>query len=190
MSEYRVGDWYQTSTGTVFWPEDPRPEEVRIEDIAHHLAHICRFGGATKTFYSVAQHSVLVSRIVSPDLAFAGLMHDAAEAYLGDVVRPLKYALPDYRAIETRVEAVIEAAFGLDLTDGERAEIKRADNIALVTERRDLLAVQVPLPWAVQCAPLPDRIEALESFQASVQFRLRFIELGGPARARFPEICA
>src|SRR5262245_27549306 len=100
----RIGDWMQTISGRKFWPLDPRPEEVCIEDIGHALSLVCRFGGHCHTFYSVAEHSVRVS-LLAEDMAkssahwtdenirmiaLSGLLHDAAEAYIGDMVRPLK----------------------------------------------------------------------------------------------------
>jgi len=85
-----------TFTGQGFDPFNPRPEDVRIADIAHHLAMICRFGGATPVFYSVAQHSVLVARLVleisgDPLWALYGLHHDNGESAMGDIRRPLKH---------------------------------------------------------------------------------------------------
>lgn len=92
-----------TASGRAFWSLDPRPEDVRIEDIAAQLSRICRFGGALKpgvSFYSVAQHSVLVSYNVPEEYALEGLLHDAAEAYVGDVIKPIKSALvPEYDAV-------------------------------------------------------------------------------------------
>lgn len=86
----RKGDWMQTYTGRKFWPLNPRAEEVYIEDIAHSLALSCRFNGHCKVFYSIAQHSVLVSQIVKPTQQLIALLHDSAEAYLGDIIRPIK----------------------------------------------------------------------------------------------------
>lgn len=85
-------DWMQTYTGRVFWPLEPRPEDVDIVDIAHALANLCRYGGHSKVFYSVAHHSVLVSQIVPPADALWGLMHDSAEAYVIDLIRPIKHS--------------------------------------------------------------------------------------------------
>jgi len=90
--------WIATYTGGRFYPLDPRPEDVCIADIAHSLSQICRFNGQTLQFYSVAQHSVLVSKLLgqggpSPIHEFMGLKHDAAEAYLCDLVRPIKREL-------------------------------------------------------------------------------------------------
>src|SRR5688572_18527016 len=92
-SNVRVGDWILTATGRSFWPLDPRADEICIDDIAQALAKVCRFGGHCCDFYSVAQHSVLVAHLVErshPQLALHALLHDAAEAYLGDFTQPLK----------------------------------------------------------------------------------------------------
>lgn len=100
--EQRRGPFQVNASGGRWWPLDPRPEDFSIEDIAHHLAMICRYGGATRYFYSVAEHSVLVSRHVPPHLALHGLLHDMAEAVVGDTIRPIK-TLPEWEAVR-RVE--------------------------------------------------------------------------------------
>jgi uncharacterized protein len=93
-----------TASGFPFWVLDPRPEDIRIEDIAAQVSHVCRFGGAVKRgveHYSVAQHSVLVSEHVAPEFALEALLHDAGEAYVGDIIKPTKMLLePDFRQIE------------------------------------------------------------------------------------------
>src|SRR5205085_1920126 len=92
-------------TGTRFWPEDPSPRDVDIRDIAHGLARINRFNGRIKyDHYSVAQHSVLVSRLLPPPYKLFGLLHDAGEAYLGDLITPVKRLFREfYDAVEDRV---------------------------------------------------------------------------------------
>lgn len=116
----------------------PTAAMLDIGDIAWGLSNLCRFAGQCTEFYSVAQHSVLVSEIVPPDMAFDALMHDAAEAYTGDMVAPLKQLLPGFKEIEKRVEAVIAERFRL--RDIGAAEIKHADLRLLRTEQRDLTA--------------------------------------------------
>lgn len=88
--EQRNGPFQVNASGGQWWPLDPRPEDFSIEDIAHHLAQICRYGGAPRHFYSVAEHSVIVSYHVPPPLALHALLHDAAEAIVGDTIKPIK----------------------------------------------------------------------------------------------------
>ena len=121
MSEERIGDWMQTYTGKQFWPFDPRPEEIFIEDIAHHLSMLCRYNGACKFFYSVAEHSFLVSEFVTKSYALWGLMHDAAEAYISDIIAPVKRSMPEYKRIEERIMKAIVERF--EMRPAEQPEI-------------------------------------------------------------------
>jgi len=129
----------RVASGQLFWPLDPLETEIQLEDIAHGLSHLCRFTGHTRWFYSVAQHSVVVSRLCPAPLALYGLLHDAAEAYLGDVARPIKHtvAFEQYRAAEARLQALIYRRFGLDPI--EPPAVKEADMLALHVELRDLV---------------------------------------------------
>lgn len=163
-----------TRSGLYFDFLDPQPDQISIEDIAHALANICRFGGHSHRFYSVAQHSVLVSRIVEPDHAFAGLMHDAAEAYVGDIPAPLKQLLPDFKAVEARVEAAVAAKFGLAIS--KHPEIKRADLVALATEKRDVC--KNADAWGLDAwPPLATPLPSISIPMAKALFLERFHEL-------------
>lgn len=135
----RTGAWIQTYSGVAFYPLDPRPEEILIEDIAHALAMQCRFTGHVKRFYSVAEHSVHVSRLCPAEFALWGLLHDASEAYLCDVARPVKRmpGMEGYRAAEAKLMDNITARFGLD--PDEPAGVKLADTTMLGIEVRDLM---------------------------------------------------
>ena len=135
----RRGDWFFTVSGKRQYILRPSVMDINIADIGGASAKICRFGGHCLEFYSVAQHAVLVSTILRdvlgrPDLAFEGLLHDSAEAYLGDVIRPLKRELRRYRRIEHIWESAICERFGLSFL--MTPEIKTADLIALATERK------------------------------------------------------
>jgi hypothetical protein len=142
-----------TSGGEYFKFLDPENSRFDIEAIAHALSHICRFTGHTRDFYSVAQHSVYVADLVAPEHQLAALLHDASEAFLGDVSKPLKELLPDYKAIEKRVEAAVFARFGLPETLHE--SIKRADLVMLLTEARDLMPEHGNAAWAARMGVIP-----------------------------------
>lgn len=109
------GPWMQTASGRKFYPLDPRPEEVHIEDIAHGLARIDRYSGHHQfERYSVAQHSLIVSQLVRPPQALAGLLHDAPECYgIGDMFGPMKPFMPDYLAVQEKIHNAIMYKFNL-----------------------------------------------------------------------------
>ena len=161
-----------TAYGTYFDFKNPSKSEIHIVSIAHALSHICRFTGHTREFYSVAQHCVMVSQIVPPELALAGLLHDAAEAYLGDVSKPLKMILPDYLEIEKIVEKAVFTHFKIGNTP-YHAEIKRADAKMYLTERRDLMP-SAPEQLLHGISPLQDRLIPLNSYSARRLFLQRF----------------
>lgn len=105
--------YLSTFTGKKFFPFDPQPDQICIEDIAHGLSLLCRFSGQCPRFFSVAEHSIYVADSLPDNLKLEGLLHDASEAYLADIPRPLKVGLPEYKAIESIVEKVIAQTFGL-----------------------------------------------------------------------------
>jgi hypothetical protein len=113
---------------------NPHPSDISIQDIAHSLSLLNRYNGHSIKGYSVATHSLHVSRLVPRGLELHGLLHDAAEAYLGDVVRPLKHFLTGYEPIESKFETAIWECFGLSWDPQTFIAVKRADNLALRTE--------------------------------------------------------
>ena len=127
-----------TYTGRVVDPFNPDPKTICIEDVAHGLSLTCRFGGQCRTFYSVAQHSLVVGRIVPSHLAIFGLLHDAAEAYLTDIPRPFKSKISGYGKTEDKLLKTIFKAFQIPFK-GLGKEIKDADNLALAIEQYELL---------------------------------------------------
>ena len=123
-----------TYTGKMFSPLNPRCEDICIEDIAHSLSNLCRFTGHTRHFYSVAQHCVRVSRLVPPEHALWGLLHDATEAYINDIALPLKMldSYKHYREAEKHLSDCIMTAFNLPVE--EPPEVKWADREACKQE--------------------------------------------------------
>lgn len=169
--------WIPTVTGKQFNLLEPRADQVCLFDIGLALARIPRFGGHTRQPYSVAQHSVHVSRLVPQPLALAGLLHDASEAYVQDLVRPLKQLLPGYKAIEARIQAAIGERFGIETFD--LPEIKLADERAVATEIRDLL-IGPANEWRPLPAPDPRTIKPCACWEdAADRFFRRFAELSG-----------
>jgi len=174
--------WIQTHSGRRFNPLQPNPDAIVIQDIAHSLSMQCRFSGHCKDFYSVAQHSVLVSYICDSQDAFWGLMHDATEAYLIDVPRPLKRSgkFQAYLDFEKVMQEAVCRRFNMAFT--EPPSVKKADTILLATEARDLMS---PLhsDWQQPVEPLPFRIEAWNHHKAKDMFMKRFFELTGATTA-------
>jgi len=165
-----------TRSGRRLYLHNPSPSQILIDDIAHGLAHQCRFNGQTNKFYSVAQHSVIVASILPPELKLAGLLHDAAEAYLGDIVQPLKELLPEFAEIESRFAEVIGERFNVDLKHHDL--IKRADLIALATERRDLMPMEI-VEWdsLIGVIPLSKSIYPLSPEKAKARFIDYYLKL-------------
>lgn len=173
--------WMQTYTGRKFYPLSPSPEDVDLVDIAHALSMICRYGGHVCEFYSVAEHSWLMSYAVPPEHALTALLHDAAEAYVGDMVRPLKRQLARYMSAERVVLRAIEERFGIDGLVSLPAAVKEADNRILLTER-DALLTPAPDTWDIEgLTPLPVTIGAFHPRVAKRVFLERFDELTGGA---------
>lgn len=167
----------QTFTGKIIDPYDVRPEDVDVLDVAHQLAMECRWGGTVQRFMSVAEHSVRVSRACDPADAKWGLLHDASEAYLGDVRKPIKECgdFEAYRAAEARCMAAVCARFGLDPREPE--SVRRADHVLALTEGRDLVH-HAPRPKA-GAAPLSGTIVPWDWEEARDRFLARFAELFG-----------
>lgn len=168
----------QTQSGYYFCFEDPHRNEFTIYDIARSLSKQCRFVGHTREFYSVAQHCVLASYVVPPEYAYDALMHDAAEAFMGDVSRPLKQLLPDFKAIEKRVEDAVFARF--HVSNPLPLAVKHADLVMLATERRDLMPADGEAWMCLETiTPLVERIVPLDHEAAYHLFINRYAELLG-----------
>ncbi len=169
--------YIKTHSGKDFDLIDTTHNDFELEDVAHALSNICRFCGHVKEFYSVAQHSVMVSYLVEPQNALIGLLHDASEAFVGDVAKPLKELLPDYKQVEARIEEFVLGRFGID-PHNMPADIKRADLIALVTEQRDLMSgPDIDLMNAHGIEPLAQIIQPVSPAQAKIMFLERYREI-------------
>lgn len=125
--------WILTNSGIQFDLENPTPDMVCIEDIAHALSQMCRFNGHTDRFYSVAEHSLNVCGVVEGKFKLDALLHDATEAYIPDVTRPLKHMLPIFSDVESKIAAVISEKFGILFPTPK--EVKEADARMLKTEK-------------------------------------------------------
>jgi len=176
MTDWKTGNnnWIQTFTGRRIFPLAPRAEDIDIVDIAHALSNVCRFTGHTKFFYSVGLHSIIVSHMVPEEDALWGLLHDASEAYLSDIARPVKQhpAFQFYIEAEDVLMRAVMSKFGLP--DEMPASVKEADDRVLMTEKRDLLA---DLKWSLK--PRESMIKPYE-FEIELRYpdvvKTRFLE--------------
>ena len=139
--------WIQTYSGIEFHALSPKASEISLLDIAHALSNKCRFAGHTLNFYSVAQHSVLVSSLLPVEFKMWGLLHDAGEAYFADIPQPIKREFDVFEQIEEPIMRAVAEKFQLYWPCPK--EVKVADKIALATEARDLLPV-VWRDWETQ----------------------------------------
>lgn len=133
-------NWIQTYTGKKVYPFGPfGPDDVDIRDIAHALAYTCRWGGHCREFYSVAEHSMYVSKLVPDDLALDALLHDAPEAYLGDIPTPLKELLPKIGEAEDRIMVAIAKKFNLSYPQFEGG-VSEVDKMLQICEVEQLMS--------------------------------------------------
>jgi hypothetical protein len=184
QGNYEKGSWIGTYRGHKIFPINPDPNEIDIQDIAHALGNNCRYTGHVNQFYSVAQHCVIVSELVQPENALAGLLHDASEAYLSDIARPVKYskALEGYREVEAKLERVINEKFGLPYPMVQ--DVKWADDMALMAEGYYLFK---PIPdWVTERLsqegldkPMIPRFFCWPPVTAKAMYIKRFLELNG-----------
>ena len=176
------GPFLQTVSGRRVNPFDPDLEQIDPGDIANALANLCRFGGHCRPFYSVAQHSVIVSELVEArggdaEDAFAALMHDATEAYLGDMPHPIKHRSElgaAFREAEHRLEEQLRARFRIK---SDVPEIKRVDRALLATERRSFSAENWHWPELEGVEPLELTLTAWSPEEAAREFAKRYAEL-------------
>lgn len=185
----RVGSWIQTCTARKIYPLDPRVEDIDILDIAHGLANQCRFVGQTRGYrYSIAQHSTLVYSYLAkhghcPMVCFQGLMHDASEAYINDIPRPVKHTpqFEFYRSIEDKLQRTIYRKF--KIPQEEYPIIKVADRAVLVAEAESLMSPLHP-EWEMQTKngyarwPLK-KIKTWKPQKAELVFLRIFLQLTG-----------
>ena len=181
MTKRTDSNWIQTYTGKQFWPLNARHEDVCIEDIAHALSLKCRFSGHTNRFYSVAQHSVMVSFLCEfPEHSLLGLLHDAAEAYLPDISSPIKPFIEGFIDTEDRLLNVIFEVFNIrsPLPDVAKEDVRQSDLVALATEKRDLLR-HTSYKWGIVDNINPSILIIVPQSpeQAERSFLYRFYEL-------------
>ncbi len=188
--------WIETFTGKSFFPLDPEPDKICIEDITHALSMLCRFNGHCKVFYSIAEHSIRVANFVKQtfypytnkrivrkkrDLTIElyALLHDSAEAYNSDIPRPIKSSLTNFKDIENKILEIILEKFCLTnyISEDYKKFIQDADDILLATEARDL-GMKLVDHWKLRKEPLFSHIIPYRSIEmAQKVFFRKFSEL-------------
>ena len=174
MSEHDA--WIQTYSGRAFYPLRPQTEDICLIDIAHGLSNLCRYNGQCRMFYSVAEHSMHLSHAVPSHLARWALLHDASEAYLCDIPRPIKPLLPRYQEIERNVMHAIAIRYNLIWPEPEA--LHEYDTRILLNEQK-VLHPNPPKPWNTPGEPLEDvYIRGFDPMYARMFFLDRCEELG------------
>lgn len=186
----RIGDWMETASGRKVWPLDIRPGDVTPEDVAHALSMTCRYGGHTRRFYSVAEHCCHLSDYAvdrgQMGLAFDLLIHDAAEAYLGDIPRPLKSCLgAGWKAVEKAADEA--CTFALGGTWPWSADVKKLD-LAILLDERSALMSENDNRWRSLdgLLPLGVRIMCWQPEEAKAAWLSRFAALRALAASQEP----
>lgn len=162
----RLGDWMQTFTGKQFWPADPRADEIDIRDIAHALSMQCRYAGHCLRFYSVAEHCVLLAKAI-PEQKLWALLHDASEAYLVDVPRPVKPSLAGYKTLEQRIMFEVARQFSLALGDHV---LRSEGHIPAIVEEYDFRMLVDEKAQNMADGPTWGSIDGLEPVGVTLQF--------------------
>lgn len=172
------GHWMTTYMGRKFYPLDPKSEDMHILDVAHHLSMQCRYNGACQSFYSVAEHCVIGSYLVPPELAFNFLMHDAAETWLGDFIRPIKHGTRIgvlYERMEDKVWDKVGEKWGCH----SHPTVKKIDGEMCLVEMRQLFPI-FPDKSLLDYSIHPDvKLHLWNPEIAEANFLMRFEELGG-----------
>lgn len=182
-----IGPTILLASGNYFDFENPEGSRIELMDIAHGLSNICRFTGQCHRFYSVAEHSIHCSFLVKPEHAMAALLHDAAEAVMGDMSSPLKSMMPEYKALEKRVEAAILPRFGLRLPLDP--SVKIADRVMLAAEQRQAMKNTDDWPETLHSTNEP-HLRFLSPDKAYPAFIARFHELEKASRASLSAFAA
>lgn len=162
-------------SGAYFDFTAPNGDLVFIHDIARGLANTCRFGGQSERFYSVAEHSVLASQHVPNKWAYEALMHDAAEALIGDIPKPLKQLLPDFMNIERQVEEVVADRFGFSPHTPDT--VKLIDIQMLAAEQTQVMGNDDSWAFTHGLQAAPVTIEFWSPTEAYERFLRRYFEL-------------
>jgi hypothetical protein len=164
-----------TSTGKRFDLYEPDADLIDPRDISHSLSNLCRFNGHTREFYSVAQHCCMVADLVPEEDKLAALLHDGTEAFIGDMVRPLKEWMHAYQDVEHWIWERICTRFNLDLA--LPASVHHADLVALATERRDLMPAD-PAVWdcLIGIEPMAETIRPWSATEARLTFHQRLMD--------------
>ena len=164
------------NSGNYFDFSDIENQTLDVHDIAHGLSMTCRFGGHCNKFYSVAEHSVWVSRLVPPEYAMIGLLHDASESVLGDMPKPLKNIMPEYSLMEEKLEITIARQYNIQFP--YPPEIKQEDIKMLITEQSQLFSGHIPKTGVFEKAlPYDFRLLCLTPEQAYIKFMERYRQL-------------